>query len=166
MRKSMKTPKIFSILDLSLDHDEKAVLIKAADGLSMTLNLSHFRVSHKLGEGKRHTVVYLARHPTEDKNYAIKSIMKHSLNANTIAAMLLEYQILYNDFHHSHCKLQYCYMSEERLYFVMEFISGATLQKALISEKNEVENKKGLSEEHARAIIAQLVVSVGKLHSN
>ena len=57
-------------------------------------------------------------------------------------------------------------MSEERLYFVMEFISGATLQKALISEKDEKENKKGLSEEHARAIIAQLVVSVGKLHSN
>ena len=80
--------------------------------------------------------------------------MKHSLNANTIAAMLLEYQILFKDFHHSHCKLQYCYMSEERLYFVMEFISGATLQKALISEKNDLENKKGLSEEHARAIIA------------
>ena len=105
VRKSMKTPKIFSILALSLDHEEKADLIKAADGLSTTLKLSHFRVSHKLGEGRRHTVVYLARHPTEEKYYAIKSIMKHSLNANTIAAMLLEYQILFNDFHHSHCKL-------------------------------------------------------------
>ena len=80
--------------------------------------------------------------------------MKHSINANTIAAIMLEYQILHNNVHHSHCKLYYCYMSEERLYFVMEFISGATLQKALLSEKNELENKKGLSEEHARAIIA------------
>ena len=61
----MQTPKTFSILALSLDHDEKARLIKAADGLSTTLKLSQFQVSHKLGEGKRHTVVYLARHPTE-----------------------------------------------------------------------------------------------------
>ena len=79
--------------------------------------------------------------------------MKHSINANTIAAIMLEYQILHNNVHHSHCKLYYCYMSEERLYFVMELIGGATLQKALKEEKKSGD-KKGLTEEHARAVIA------------
>ena len=87
----MKTPKTFSILALGLDIEDKAVLVKAADGLSTTLKLSQFRVSHKLGKGSRHAVVYLARHPTDDNYFAIKSIMKHSLNSSTIAATLLEY---------------------------------------------------------------------------
>ena len=65
------------------------------------------------------------------------------------------------DWEDSYCKLEFCYMSEERLYFVMEFISGAMLSKSLSVTKN-----RRLPEEHVRSIITQLVTTVSQLHAS
>ena len=53
-------------------------------------------------------------------------------------------------------------MSDERIYFVMEFISGATLTKAIESEQSQALR----DEKQIRFIIAQLVLGVSKLHQN
>ena len=53
-------------------------------------------------------------------------------------------------------------MTDERIYFVMEFISGATLTKAI----EHLQSQESRDERQIRFIIAQLVFGVSKLHKN
>ena len=53
-------------------------------------------------------------------------------------------------------------MTDERIYFVMEFISGATLTKAI----EHLQSQESRDERQIRFIIAQLVYGVSKLHEN
>ena len=110
-----------------LDPNNNAELKKCREGLDATIELRQFKLSHLLLQGK-HNQVYLARHPTDDSNFfAIKVIEKLGQNSKKFASIQLEYQVLWSNYDSSHCQMKYCYSSDDRLYFVMEFISGASL---------------------------------------
>ena len=81
-----------TMVEKHLDMQDKAVLLKAAEGYDPTIKLSQFNLTKQLGEGRHGTVYFAWIAIGEIKVVAIKSISKKNvLNANTIAAVFLEH---------------------------------------------------------------------------
>ena len=116
--------------------DGRSRLIRKAHGLN-DVALSDFIVSHLIGHGA-FGKVYLAVLNSNEKLYAIKVIRKDKLvkdNTKTMAAILIEFQVCFESDHPFLSSMDYFFMTDERLYFIMPFYSGGTIQSVIKVDK-------------------------------
>lgn len=125
-------------------------------GLKVTLDdFEKLKVIGKGTFGK----VYLVKKITDDKIYAMKCIRKDVMIENDqIESAKMEKQILLNNKHPFLVKMSYVFQTEQKVYFVMNFIRGGELFTHLNNEKRFVEDK-------AKFYALQILLSIGYLHT-
>lgn len=102
--------------------------------------------------------VYLVKKISDGKIYAMKSIRKDIMIENDqIESAKMEKQILLNNQYPFLVKMYYVFQTEEKVYFVMNFIRGGELFTHLNNEKRFPEDK-------ARFYAIQIMLSIGYLH--
>ena len=147
-------------MEVQFDMDGRSRLIRKAPGLE-DVALSDFIVSHLIGHGA-FGKVYLANLDTSEQLYAIKVIRKDKLvkdNTKTMAAILIEFQVCFESDHPFLSSMDYFFMTDERLYFIMPFYSGGTLQSVIKVDKK-------LPEAQVKFYLAQLILGVGNIHES
>ena len=124
------------------------------------LKLSDLVVTHVIGQGAFGRV-FLGTYLRTGEKFAIKNIRKDRLvqHRETINTVNIEYQVLFESNHPFLCSMDYYFSSEERLYFVMPFISGGEMHQILKSRDK-------FPEAEVKFYIAQVVLAVAVLHSN
>lgn len=102
--------------------------------------------------------VYLVKHKGDGNIYAMKSIRKDVMIENDqIESAKMEKQILFQNKHPFLVKMSYVFQTEEKVYFVMNFIRGGELFTHINKEKR-------FSEDKARFYAIQIMLSLGYLH--
>ena len=127
---SFQKPKPTYTIRLDIEEgEEKARLIRKAEG-RQDIQLSDLVVTHVIGQGN-FGKVYLGTLPQTGEKFAIKSIRKDKLakNRNTIKAIHIEQQVLFESNHPFLCSMDYCFQTQARFYYVMPFIAGGDLQR-------------------------------------
>eukprot|EP00835_Amoeboradix_gromovi_P002137 NODE_114_length_19305_cov_0.149849.p7 type:complete len:309 gc:universal NODE_114_length_19305_cov_0.149849:8723-7797(-) len=107
--------------------------------------------------------VMLAKHknkkPTDPEFFAIKVIKKNGLSdEDAIEHVLVENRILQSLDHTFLVKLYYSFQTNDRLYFVMEYINGGELFYHITKERK-------FSEDRTRLYVAEITLALGYLHS-
>ena len=122
--------------------------------------LSDFKVTHLLGVGAFGRV-FLAELPATGKKYAIKTIRKDKLvdKRDSIKSVMIEFQVLLAANNPFLCNMDYFFMTTERMYFCMDFISGGSIQKVLKVQE-------AFPEERIKFYAMQLIIGLGILHKN
>ena len=91
------------------------------------VKLEDFEILMHLGSGSFGKVL-LAKLPQFDELFAIKVIRKDLLvQSNQIESSALERDILFKINHQFLVSMQYAFMTESRIYFVMEYVDGGEL---------------------------------------
>jgi len=91
--------------------------------------------------------------------YAMKSIRKELIiGQNHIAHVMTERDLLASLNNHFIVKMEYAFQNEDKLYFVLEFVSGGELYF-------HMKQRSGLTEEMIRFYAAEIVVALEVLHS-
>jgi serine/threonine protein kinase len=122
------------------------------------VKIDDFKVLKVIGRGSYGKVCLVEYIPTKEI-YAMKSLKKDILiEQDQIEGTLLEKKILQSINHPFLCGLVFCFQTEERIYFVMPFISGGELYQHLKKFKNFDENK-------VRFYGAQIAIGLDYLHS-
>lgn len=102
--------------------------------------------------------VYLVKKITDGKIYAMKSIRKDVMIENDqIESAKMEKQILLQNQYPFLVKMSYVFQTDQKVYFVMNFIRGGELFTHLNNEKRFTEDK-------ARFYAIQIMLSLGYLH--
>lgn len=102
--------------------------------------------------------VYLVMKKSDGNIYAMKSIRKDIMIENDqIESAKMEKKILLNNKHPFLVKMSYVFQTDQKVYFVMNFIRGGELFTHLSNEKR-------FSEDKARFYAAQIMLSLGYLH--
>lgn len=102
--------------------------------------------------------VYLVRKIDDGKIYAMKSIRKDVMIENDqIESAKMEKQILLNNQYPFLVKMSYVFQTDQKVYFVMNFIRGGELFTHLNNEKR-------FPEEKAKFYAIQIMLSIGYLH--
>lgn len=102
--------------------------------------------------------VYLVRKIDDGKIYAMKSIRKDVMIENDqIESAKMEKQILLNNQYPFLVKMSYVFQTDQKVYFVMNFIRGGELFTHLNNEKR-------FTEEKAKFYAIQIMLSIGYLH--
>lgn len=121
------------------------------------VGLSDFEKIKVIGKGT-FGKVYLVRHKGDGNIYAMKSIRKDVMIENDqIESAKMEKQILFQNKHPFLVKMSYVFQTEEKVYFVMNFIRGGELFTHINKEKRFTEDK-------ARFYAIQIMLSLGYLH--
>ena len=122
--------------------------------------LSDFKVTHLLGVGAFGRV-FLAELPATGKKYAIKTIRKDKLvdKRDSIKSVMIEFQVLLAANNPFLCNMDYFFMTTERMYFCMDFISGGSIQKVLKVQE-------AFPEERIKFYAMQMIIGLGILHKN
>lgn len=102
--------------------------------------------------------VYLVKKKSDGEIYAMKSIRKDVMIENDqIESAKMEKQILLNNQHPFLVKMSYVFQTDDKVYFVMNFIRGGELFTHLNDEKRFPEDK-------AKFYAIQIMLSIGYLH--
>ena len=102
--------------------------------------------------------VYLVKKIDDGSIYAMKSIRKDVMIENDqIESARMEKQILFQNKHPFLVKMSYVFQTDQKVYFVMNFIRGGELFTHLNNEKRFTEDK-------ARFYAIQIMLSIGYLH--
>lgn len=102
--------------------------------------------------------VYLVKKKSDGGLYAMKSIRKDIMIENDqIESAKMEKQILFQNKHPFLVKMSYVFQTDEKVYFVMNFIRGGELFTHINNEKRFMEDK-------ARFYAIQIMLSLGYLH--
>ena len=106
-------------------------MLRKKNGLD-DVALSSFKVTHLLGMGAFGRV-FLAELPSTRKKYAIKTIRKDRLveKREAIKSVMIEFQVLLSADNPFLCNMDYFFMTTERMYFCMDFISGGSIERVL-----------------------------------
>ena len=117
-------------------------------------------MTHLLGVGAFGRV-FLAELPATGKKYAIKTIRKDKLvdKRDSIKSVMIEFQVLLAANNPFLCNMDYFFMTTERMYFCMDFISGGSIQKVLKVQE-------AFPEERIKFYAMQLIIGLGILHKN
>lgn len=103
--------------------------------------------------------VFLVRHRTTQKVYAMKRLRKDNiLQKGKVQATLLEKQVLQEIDHPFTVGLEYCFHTEFKIYFVLPFVRGGELFQHLAEATN-------FPEDRSKRIALQLALAIGHLHS-
>lgn len=123
------------------------------------VTVEDFELLKLLGKGA-HGKVLLCEKKTGNKGlYAMKIIKKqHIIDSNQLEHTKAEKMILSHIDHPFLVSLQYAFQTDEKLYFIMEFMKGGELFQHLRKLKQFNENQ-------AKHITACLVLALGHLHN-
>ncbi|OQV19729.1 Serine/threonine-protein kinase Sgk3 [Hypsibius exemplaris] len=104
--------------------------------------------------------VLLARHKTEDKVYAVKVLQKQQIRKNNeIRHIMSERNILRKNIQHPFLVgLHYSFQTQDKLYFVLDYVNGGELFHHLQRERY-------FSEPRARFYSAEIACALGYLHT-
>ena len=121
------------------------------------ITLEDFEIKKVIGKGT-FGKVYLVEKKDDKQIYAMKSIRKDVMIENDqIESAKMEKQILLNNEHPFLVKMSYVFQTEQKVYFVMNFIRGGELFTHLNNEKR-------FSEDKARFYAIQIMLAIGYLH--
>ena len=121
--------------------DDKARLLKKSSADLPDLTLKDFRVVKQIGHGSFGRV-FLAVNNLTREHVAIKNIRKDRIakEPKAIKSVIIEFQLLFNADHPNLCGMHYFFESDERLYFVMEFLEGGDIGHLVKAMKHIPEN--------------------------
>ena len=121
------------------------------------VKLEDFKILKVIGRGSFGKVSLVEYIPTNEI-FAMKSLKKDFLiGEDQIESTILEKEILQNIDHPFLCGLIFCFQSEDRIFFVMPFLSGGDLFQHL-------KNFKTFSEEMVKFYGAQIAIALQYLH--
>ena len=121
------------------------------------VKLEDFKILEVIGRGSFGKVCLVEYLPTNEI-FAMKSLKKDILiEEEQIESTLLEKEILQNIDHQFLCKLIFYFQTEDRIFFVMPFLSGGELFQHLKKFKR-------FSEEMVRFYGAQIAIALQYLH--
>ena len=136
---------------------ESILLYKNENDMGHASKLSDFKIIALVGKGT-FGKVYLAKLESHEKLYAVKSMRKDLLiDTKQIEGTKLEKEILLNCNHPFLSGMDYMFQTEERLYFVMEFIRGGEVYKHFMDQKR-------FPEAQVKFYAAQIALGIGYLH--
>ena len=122
------------------------------------VKLEDFKILKVIGRGSFGKVCLVEYLPTHE-TYAMKSLKKDILiEQEQIENTLLEKEILQTIDYPLLCGLVFCFQTEERIYFVMPFLSGGELFQHL-------RKARAFSEEKVRFYGAQIALALEYLHN-
>ena len=149
--------KTQSVTKTQFDKDGRSEMLQKKAGLD-DAELRDFQVTHLLGVGAFGRV-FFAELPATGKKYAIKTIRKDRLveKRDAIKSVMIEFQVLLSADNPFLCNMDYFFMTTERMYFCMDFISGGTIQ-------NVLKVQKPFPEERVKFYAMQLIIALGILH--
>ncbi|XP_051912526.1 serine/threonine-protein kinase Sgk1-like [Hippocampus zosterae] len=127
--------------------------------MSKRVGVDDFVMISVIGKGAYAKVV-LAKHKATKQVCALKIIKKKKLLKGTKENLaLLEKDILTRVKHPFMLRLLYCFQTEEKLFFVLEFCPGGELF-------NLISRLQTLSEEHAKFYAAQMLLALHHMHTH
>lgn len=125
----------------------------------VNVQFDDFKIISVLGRGCFGKVC-LVKYKDNKKLYAMKGIKKDMiLNQDQLENTLTEKKILETINHPFICQLDFCFQTEERIFFVMDFIKGGEL---FIHLRRELK----FSEERTKFYLVQIGLAIQYLHDN
>ncbi|KAL3687779.1 hypothetical protein R1sor_014088 [Riccia sorocarpa] len=122
------------------------------------VDLSSFEVLKLLGTGAT-AKVFLVRKKSTENYYAMKTILKETVIANQQAERTRSERQILEILHHPYLvTLRYAFQTENKLFIVLDYLSGGELFFHL-KEANRFD------EDRTRFYAAQIVLGIGHLHS-
>jgi len=117
----------------------------------------YYDIKEKLGTGSFATVKRAVR-KSDGKQYAIKVIKKNKLNAEELAVVHDEVEIMHK-LNHENCVLLYeMFDTPKKIYMVMELLTGGELFDRIVQ-------KGSYSEKEASDLVRDIVSAIAYLHS-
>ncbi len=104
--------------------------------------------------------VYMARHKTENKIYAIKILQKSTIKKrNEVKHIMAERNVLVHNIAHPFLvALYYSFQTNDKLYFVLDYVNGGELFFHL-------QRQRVFSENRSKFYAAEISAAIGYLHS-
>ena len=134
---------------------QKTLISKNNDSVTF----EDFQIISVVGRGSFGKVC-LVEYKNTGELYAMKSIKKDVIIENQqIQNTLLEKKILQSVKHPFLCSLAFCFQTEDRVYFIMNFVRGGELFQHL-------KNSKIFEEKRAKFYAAQIGLALDHLHKN
>ena len=139
------------------NHKKKNLTMFSNHKTVKEVKLEDFKILKVIGRGSFGKVSLVEYIPTKEI-YAMKSLKKDLLiEEDQIECTILEKEILQNIDHPFLCGLIFCFQSEDRIFFVMPFLSGGELFQHL-------KKLKRFSEEMVKFYGAQITIALQYLH--
>jgi serum/glucocorticoid-regulated kinase 2 len=124
------------------------------------ISIDDFELIKTLGRGAHGKVLLCERRNYPGERYALKIIKKqHIIDAKQFEHTLAEKIILSSLNHPFLVSLKYAFQTDEKIYFVMEFMKGGELFQHL-------RRNKSFSEEQTKFVAACIVLALGHLHNH
>lgn len=124
------------------------------------ITIEDFELIKTLGRGAHGKVLLCERRNLPGDRYALKIIKKqHIIDANQFEHTLAEKIILSSLNHPFLVSLKYAFQTDEKIYFVMEFMKGGELFQHL-------RRYKSFTEEQTKFVAACIVLALGHLHNH
>lgn len=118
-------------------------------------DVKEFKIKVLLGKGSFGKVFLVQR---DNKVFAMKTIRKDLLLEKTlIDHCLLEKEVLMKVDHPFMVNMEYVFQTDNRIFFIMEFVRGGELYRHLRAEKQ-------FSEKRAKFYSMQVALAIGHLH--
>lgn len=119
-----------------------------------------FELLKVLGKGAHGKVLLCEKKQEKGKLYAMKILKKqHIIEAKQLEHTKAENLILSSETHPFLVSLKYAFQTDEKIYFIMEFMKGGELFQHL-------KRVFKFSEEQTKFIAACLILAIGHLHNN
>lgn len=160
LRKEIKAVQNLELLDcISEPQGRQCVTESADDG---KVSLEKFKFIRRLGEGAFGTVV-LAKGKIlgePEKLYALKAVKKRCIDSGNISVILAEKEALMLTTGHPFITTLYsCFQDKDRIFFVMEFMSGGDLM-------DQLDKVTTFSEKRTQFYAAEITLAVQFLHQH
>jgi serine/threonine protein kinase len=160
LRKEIKAVQNLQLLDGSSEPQGRQCVTDTAD--DGKISLQKFKFIRRLGEGAFGTVV-LAKGKIlgePEKLYALKAVKKQGVNSGNISVIMAEKEALMLTTGHPFITTLYsCFQDKDRIFFVMEFMSGGDL-------KNQLDKVSTFSEKRTQFYAAEITLAVQFLHQH
>ncbi|KAM3141821.1 hypothetical protein pb186bvf_006143 [Paramecium bursaria] len=122
------------------------------------INIDHFKLLTMIGKGSYAKVVLVKKIDTK-QIYALKILKKKNIEKRKQEEhILVERNVLIQVQHPFIIRMYYCFHSEEKLFFALEYCPGGELF-------NLLQKRKVFTEDQARFYAAQIVLALEHLHS-
>ncbi|KAL2083948.1 hypothetical protein ACEWY4_019466 [Coilia grayii] len=162
MLKLVSSPKIYRRFDshgFLRPEEDGANALCLRDASLQKVTAADFDYLKVIGTGSFGKVM-LARHKESEKYYAVKVLQKHTiLQRKEQHHIMCERSVLLRALHHPFLiRLHYCFQTNDKLYFVLDYASGGELFYHLQREQVFLEPR-------ARFYAAEIASALGYLHA-
>jgi serum/glucocorticoid-regulated kinase 2 len=147
------------IMEMKAERRKSTKTIYSFSG-TKPISIDDFELIKTLGRGAHGKVLLCERRNFPGERYALKIIKKqHIIDANQFEHTLAEKIILSSLNHPFLVSLKYAFQTDEKIYFVMEFMKGGELFQHL-------RRCKSFTEEQTKFVAACIVLALGHLHNH